>query len=185
MRLVARKGSNFDPAFPEDQTIGAAVASDWLEEKLPVNSNLILLANSESHLAALVSGKGDALFGDSLGFWSWLQTPDGSGFEFAGEGNHLDEGVGIAVRKEDIVLQQQLDEDLEATLVDGTYGAINARSFLFSIYQGNNDCVGTRPGCRSSEICRLLITRADWLRVRTDCQLSISIGSVRVASRNS
>ena len=47
----------------------------------------------------------------------------------------LDEGIGIAVRKEDEALRQRLNRALRAILDDGTYERINARYFPFSIYR--------------------------------------------------
>ena len=51
-----------------------------------------------------------------------------------GDAYELDEGIGIAVRKEDNTLRQRLNAALAAILADGTYGKINARYFPFSIY---------------------------------------------------
>ena len=51
-----------------------------------------------------------------------------------GDAYNLDEGIGIAVRKEDDALRQRLNAALAAILADGTYARINARYFPFSIY---------------------------------------------------
>ena len=59
---------------------------------------------------------------------------EGSGFEFAGEGHRLDEGIGIAVRHEDASLLSRLNGALATILANGTYERINARYFPFSIY---------------------------------------------------
>ena len=76
----------------------------------------------------------DAAFGDALGFWKWLGSPGGADFAYAGEPYRLDEGIGIAVRKEDETLRQRLNRAIQAILADGTYEKINARYFPFSIY---------------------------------------------------
>lgn len=137
VRFVARKGSGFDPVSPAGRTIGVAratVASDWLRENLSGVASIRLFVDHEASLRELAAGRVDALFGDGLGFWSWLRSPDGAGFEFAGEGYRLDEGIGIAVRKEDEALRHRLNRALRAILADGTYREINARYFPFSIY---------------------------------------------------
>ena len=137
VRFVARKGSGFDPAAPAASTIGAAgatIASDWLEENVSEIAAVRLFTEHEALMQALTGGVVDAVFGDGLGFWGWLRSPEGAGFDFVGEGYRLDEGIGIAVRKEDETLRRQLDRALEAILADGTYERINARYFPFSIY---------------------------------------------------
>ncbi len=137
VRFVTGKGSGFDPEVPAGRTIGVApatVASDWLEANLSGIADIRLFTETGAPLQALVEGRVDAVMGDGLGFWNWLQSPEGAGFEFAGEGYHLDEGIGIAVRKEDDTLLQRLNRALGTILDDGTYETINARYFPFSIY---------------------------------------------------
>ena len=46
----------------------------------------------------------------------------------------LDEGIGIAVRKEDDTLRRRLNMALKTILTEGAYEKINARYFPFSIY---------------------------------------------------
>ena len=137
VRFVARKGSGFDPADVAGKTIGAAratIASDWLEANLAGTATIKLYAGHEELYGDLVAGRLDAMFGDGLGSYAWLQGPEGAGFEFAGEGYRLDEGIGIAVRHEDTTLLSRLNGALEAILANGTYERINARYFPFSIY---------------------------------------------------
>ena len=137
VRFVARTGSGFDPADLGGRTIGAAratIASDWLEENAADIATVRLYTDQEELLRDLVAGRVDAIFGDGLGSHAWLEGPDGSGFEFAGAGYRLDEGIGIAVRKEDEDLRHRLNHALQGILADGTYEEINARYFPFSIY---------------------------------------------------
>ena len=137
VRFVARKGSSFDPDDAAGTTIGAAratISADWLEANLVGTATVKLYATLEKLNGDLVAGRLDALFGDGLGSHAWLQTPEGAGFEFVGEGYRLDEGIGIAVRHEDATLLSRLNGALEAILANGTYERINARYFPFSIY---------------------------------------------------
>ena len=137
VRFVARRGSDFDPAAPAGRTIGAAratVSSDWLEANLSGVAGIRLFTEPGAPLRALVEGRVDAVFGDALGFWNWLRSPEGAGFAYVGDGYRLDEGIGIAVRKEEEGLRRRLDRALRAILADGTYGKINAKYFPFSIY---------------------------------------------------
>lgn len=93
-----------------------------------------LYTSQEELLRDLVAGRLDAIFGDGLGSHAWLEGPKGSDFALVGEGYRLDEGIGIAVRKEDTGLLRRLNEALRAILSDGTCEKINARYFPFSIY---------------------------------------------------
>ena len=137
VRFVARKGSGFDPEDPAGRTVGAmraTIASDWLEDNRSKFAGIRLYTDQEALDRALVEGRVDAAFGDALGFWKWLGSPEGAGFAYAGEPYRLDEGIGIAVRKEDETLRQRLNRAIQAILVDGTYEKINARYFPFSIH---------------------------------------------------
>ncbi len=136
VRFVARKGSGFDPADAAGKTIGAAratIASDWLTANLAGTATIKLYAGQEELYGDLTAGRLDAVFGDGLGSYAWLQGPEGAGFEFVGEGYRLDEGIGIAVRHEDTSLLSRLNRGLEAILANGAYERINARYFPFSI----------------------------------------------------
>ncbi len=137
VRFVAREGSGFDAADAAGTTIGAAratIASDWLEENLAGMATIELYTGQQELFGDLVAGRLDAMFGDGLGSYTWLQGTEGAGFEFVDEGYRLDEGIGIAVRHEDTALLQRLNGALEAILDNGTYQRINARYFPFGIH---------------------------------------------------
>ena len=137
VRFVARKGSGFDPEDPAGRTVGAmraTIASDWLEDNRSKFAGIRLYTDQEALYRALIEGRVDAAFGDALGFWKWLGSPEGAGFAYAGDPYRLDEGIGIAVRKEDDALRRRLNRAIRAILADGAYKTINARYFPFSIY---------------------------------------------------
>ena len=137
VRFVAREGSGFDAADASGKIIGAAratIASDWLEANLAGTATIKLYTGQQELHEDLVAGRLDAMFGDGLGSYAWLQGPEGAGFGFVGEEYRLDEGIGIAVRHEDVPLLSRLNGALQAILANGTYERINARYFPFSIY---------------------------------------------------
>jgi len=137
VRFVARKGSGFDPEDTSGRTVGAmraTIASDWLEDNRSNFAGIELYADQGALDRALIEGRVDAAFGDALGFWEWLESPEGADFAYAGEPYRLDEGIGIAVRKEDDALRRRLNRAIQAILADGTYETINARYFPFGIY---------------------------------------------------
>lgn len=136
VRFVARKGSGFDPAKAAGKTVGAAratIASDWLKANLAGMATIRLYDGQQEMYGDLVAGRLDAMFGDSLGSYAWLQGAEGDGFGFVGKAYRLDEGIGIAVRHEDAALLSRLNGALKAILANGTYERINARYFPFSI----------------------------------------------------
>ncbi len=137
VRFVAHKDSNFDPSELTGRTIGVApdtVSSEWLERNVSEIAIIKKFTKHGSIYEALKKGEVDAIFGDSLGFWHWLQGPDGIDFKFVGDGLRIDEGIGIAVRQSDHELLLKLNQALSAILADGGYREINDRYFPFSIY---------------------------------------------------
>ena len=135
VRFLAAKSSRFDPAYPSGKTIGAqrgTVAAGWLEENAGA-AEFKLYDNQENVFLDLKSGQLDAVFGDGIMLYEWLQTDGSDEFHLVGDGYSLDEGIGIAVRKEDDELRQAVNAALADIVTDGTYAKINAKYFPFSI----------------------------------------------------
>ena len=135
VRFLAAKNSKFDPAYPGGKIIGAqraTVAARWLEENAG-GAEVVLYDNQENVFLDLTSGRLDAVFGDGIMLYEWLQTDDSGEYHLVGDGYGLDEGIGIAVRKEDDELRAALNTALAEILADGTYAKINAKYFPFSL----------------------------------------------------
>ena len=133
-RFVAHDAARFDPGAAAGRLVGAirgTIASAWLEKNMP-EAVLRFYGGADELLRDLGANKLDAVFGDELGLHAWLK--DRPGFRFVGPRHSLDEGIGIAVRKEDVELRQDLNAALAGILADGTYGKINGKYFPFSIY---------------------------------------------------
>ncbi|HRD93453.1 MAG TPA: ABC transporter substrate-binding protein [Accumulibacter sp.] len=92
----------------------------------------------------LKSGRVDASFAD---YWEayggFLTKPEGAGFSVAGDqyfGKNAEEravigeGIGIAVRKKDKDLKEQLNKALAAVRANGTYDQIRKKYFPMDIY---------------------------------------------------
>ncbi len=136
VRFVAAKGGGFDPGKLDGKTIGtqrATIAANWLAKNAGGAKVKLYDKQTDAYLD-LAARRLDAIFADGLVLHEWLKTKAGAGFEMVGAAYELDEGIGIAVRKEDNVLRQRLNAALAAMLADGTYATINARYFPFSIY---------------------------------------------------
>lgn len=136
VRFVAAKDGKFDPGNLAGKTIGAqraTVSATWLEKNAG-GARIKLYDTQTNAYLDLAARRLDAIFADGLVLHDWLKTKAGAGFMLVGKAYELDEGIGIAVRKDDDVLRQRLNAALAAILADGTYATINARYFPFSIY---------------------------------------------------
>lgn len=136
LRFVAAKGGGFDPAFASGKKIGAqraTIAASWLAENAAA-AQVTLYDTQESVFLELTGGRLDAVFGDGLMLYEWLQTEAGAEHQMVGDAYRMDEGIGIAVRKEDDELRKRLNAAIAAILGDGTYARINAKYFPFRIY---------------------------------------------------
>lgn len=136
LRFVAAKGGGFDPAFASGTKIGAqraTIAANWLEENSGA-AQVTLYDTQENVFLDLTGGRLDAVFGDGLMLYEWLQTEAGADYQMVGDAHSMDEGIGIAVRKEDDELRRRLNAAIAAILADGTYTRINAKYFPFRIY---------------------------------------------------
>ncbi|MBM3484284.1 MAG: transporter substrate-binding domain-containing protein [Alphaproteobacteria bacterium] len=139
IRFVGPKGQTIDTSLEglKGKSIGAqraTVAGSYLEDKLGSDASIKLYDTQENANLDLVSGRLDLLFADGLVMYEWLKSKDGEAFQFYGEGLSLDEGIAIALRKEDEELRGKINEAIKAIRADGTYEKINAKYFPFSIY---------------------------------------------------
>ena len=89
-------------------------------------------------LLDLQSGRIDLAFAGPIKLdGDFLQKPRGEKFHFVGpEINNIalfGPGVGVALRKEDSALRDQIDAALNASFKDGSFKAINDRYWSFSV----------------------------------------------------
>lgn len=133
-RFVAHEGAQFDPGVAAGRAVGAmrgTIASAWLAKNMS-EALLLFYRGPDELLRDLGVNKLDAVFGDELGLHAWLK--DHPGFRFVGPRYALDEGIGIAVRKEAVELRLNLNAALAGILADGTYEKINRKYFPFSVH---------------------------------------------------
>lgn len=139
VRFVGPKGADITISKEglAGKTVGAqraTVSASYLEDEYGDVADIKLYDTQENANLDLANGRLDLLLADGLVIYEWLQSEDGQGFQFYGDGLSLDEGIGIAVRKEDDALREKFNEAIKAILADGTYEKINAKYFPFSIY---------------------------------------------------
>lgn len=110
-------------------------------EKVFPDAELVLYASDEEVYKDIALGRIDAFLTNSLAAnKSFLSKEEGADYGFVGE-DHVDqecygEGVGIAVRKEDTELRDELSAAIKALRDNGTYKEINDKYFPFDIYGG-------------------------------------------------
>lgn len=102
----------------------------------------VLLVNKETDVyLELASGRGDIGFGSSVvSSEAFLKKPEGRGFAQVGPTVRLDAGgggVGIAFRKGEDALRQQVNAALKAIKADGTYKKLADRYFDFDVSGAN------------------------------------------------
>ena len=143
-RLVAKEGAGLvvTPEGIKGKKIG--VQRETIHDKFATD-NWVEVAEivrygtqDEANLDA-VAGRVDALLADivvlSEGF---LKTDQGKDFEFTGpefnDPKWFGPGAGIAVRKQDKDLTEQLNKAIAAIRANGTYDAIAKKYFDFNVY---------------------------------------------------
>ena len=141
--IVAAKSSDIsgDPASLEGKIIGVQVSTthqNYVQEHLEGTADQVkTYQNFDEHNQDLVSGRVDAVVGDSLAFESFLASPEGQDFEIKAmlsDPAIFGDGVGAGVRKGDDALREKFDEAIAAIRADGTYDEISKKYFDFDIY---------------------------------------------------
>jgi lysine-arginine-ornithine-binding protein len=112
----------------------ATTSATYLEERYRGIIDVKLYDTHENGLTDLAAGRLDAYIADALMTWQWLQSPEGQKFGFRGETIFVDQGIGMALRKDDTLLLAAINAALEKIRIDGTYQSINDKYFPFSIY---------------------------------------------------
>lgn len=142
-KFVAAKDADFE-ATPEGlkgKAVGVqrgTIHQCYMEKAFP-DVDLKLYGTQEEVFLDLASGRIDAQISDSIqALEGFLGKPEGKDYAFLG-GDQYDkechgEGAGIAVRKGEEDLRQDLNAAIQAIRKDGTYEKINAEYFDFDIY---------------------------------------------------
>jgi len=144
-KFVAKKGSGLkiSKAGLKGKRIGLqrGTTHQCFMEKMYPEAELVLYGTQEEVFQDLAIGRIDAQFSDSVaaddGF---LKTDAGKDFEFTGGDQHDEEchgpGAGMAVRKSDTALRDDLNRAIKALRANGTYQKINAKYFDYDIFGG-------------------------------------------------
>lgn len=122
--------------FTVGVTLGTVQAA-YVEKFFP-EAVITIYPSSPDLYKGLADGSIDVAFEDKLAIYDWLtNTKAGSCCEFRGEDiidpKFFGDGAGIAIRKSDNELREKLNAALARIKADGSYDAINAEYFPFSI----------------------------------------------------
>ncbi|MXN76307.1 transporter substrate-binding domain-containing protein [Burkholderia sp. 4701] len=143
--LVAPAGSKLLPSaaslagkrvgIDQGTTQEAYAKAEWA----PKGVTIVSYQNQDQVYQDLVNGRLDAAFQDKTqAGYSFLRTPRGKGFAFAGpdvtDVRITGYGVAMGLRKGDAELKQRLDAAIVAIRANGTYQKIAAKYFDFDIY---------------------------------------------------
>ncbi|MEM5433730.1 ABC transporter substrate-binding protein [Paraburkholderia diazotrophica] len=145
-RLVAKKGSNLQPAADALKGKAVGVEQGSIQETYakinwaPKGVNVIPYQDQDQVYADLTSGRLDAALQDAVqADMGFLKTARGAGFAFAGSEltdpqGTLGSGAAIGLRREDTDLKAKIDNAIADMIKDGTYKKIEARYFAFDVY---------------------------------------------------
>ncbi|MBF8780745.1 ABC transporter substrate-binding protein [Pseudomonas fulva] len=139
LQFIAPKNVDFktDKDSLKGKSIGtqrATLAGTWLEDNYGSDIDIKLYDTQENAYLDLVAGRIDGILADKYVNYEWLKSKDGQNYEFKGEPVVDSDKIGIAVRKGDDKLRNELNAALKEILADGTYKKINDKYFPFSIY---------------------------------------------------
>lgn len=111
----------------------------YVTAKFTPGSTVVRFKSTDDMYSALAKGSVDLVMDDSVaGYYGFLQTPKGKGFEFVGspvvDPKFFGEGQGIAIRKGDKALKDRFNKALATILDNGVYQDIQHRYFVFNVY---------------------------------------------------
>jgi len=143
-RFAARTSTSAEPATPErlrGKTVGVEAKSAheaYLETFFP--ESIRKTYDSQAALRqALARGEIDTIFADGISLSFWLDSPEGRACcSFRGgpflESKYFGEGVGIAVKKGNVHLREELDYALAELAIKGIYTDLYLKYFPLGFY---------------------------------------------------
>jgi ABC-type amino acid transport substrate-binding protein len=143
--FVDAKGSGLviSPAGLKGKRIGVQRSTTWsayVENTYP-DATLIYYDNDDRGLLDLLAGRIDTYLGQTYYMKQCLKKNEFETCTIVGDrvsdNPYVGEGIGIALRKRDTQLKDQLNQALDKILKNGTYKQIADKYFDFNIYGKN------------------------------------------------
>lgn len=139
-RFIASKDLNLKGGMPSDlagKIVGtqSGTGESKLLDKYFPKTQVKRYPKLDDALLDLETGRVDAVLASQFVLGAWLKKDVGADFEFVGKSFVLDEneGTGIAVRKADTKLLNDLNKAIKEIVADGTYDSIREKYFAFDI----------------------------------------------------
>jgi arginine/ornithine transport system substrate-binding protein len=143
-KFVARKGANIEitPEGLKGKKVGvqrATIHDAYVSDNFGGSAEVVRYGTQDEANLDLLAGRIDLVLADSVALSEgFLKTEQGKDYEFVGP-DLVDErwfgvGAGIAVRKEDTDLRDQLNAAIEAIRANGKYDEIARKYFDFNVY---------------------------------------------------
>jgi polar amino acid transport system substrate-binding protein len=111
--------------------------AQYLAKVYAAKSTLVLGEDQPAAQAILEQGKADLMLGDAIELMSFLESAEGSAFEFIGDpvtNDFLQSTAHVTARPSDTALLDEVNAAIKKTRLDGSYERINNIYFPFSIY---------------------------------------------------
>jgi len=142
-RLIAKAGVTIDgtPASFKGKKIGVqrGTINDRFATAKFAGAAIQRYTKQDEVFLDLASGRIDATLVDAVaGDVGFLKLPAGKGFAFTGpvydDPAYFGTGVGVALRKGDTALREQLNAAIKAIRANGVYKTLQAKYFDFDVY---------------------------------------------------
>ncbi|TEW53270.1 ABC transporter substrate-binding protein [Psychromonas sp. RZ22] len=142
-RFVAKKGTAYEATadFMKGKRVGVQRATTmdlYISDNFP-SAKIRRYGSADEAYLDLKAGRLDYVMADSAAISDGLLAKeDGDKFEFVGpeltDPKWFGYGAGIAIRKQDKDLADQLNKAIDAIRADGTYKKIQDKYFTFDVY---------------------------------------------------
>ena len=141
--LVAAKSSSIDGSADsvKGKIIGVQVSTthqNYTEATYQdVADSIKTYQNFDEHNQDLVSGRIDAVVGDSLAFADFLASEDGQNFEIKAtlsDTTIFGAGAGVGLRQKDTEMRDRFNAAIKEIRDNGTYAEISKKYFDFDIF---------------------------------------------------
>lgn len=142
MTFVADKYAALTSVTPESMkgkiigAQGSTTQAEFLLANYP-ESDVRLYPTQDAVNLDLASGRIDAQAGDIMPMTDWLKTSEGACCEKVGplitDSAYVGDGVGMALRKEDVTLRKDINQALATIIANGTYQKINDKYFSINL----------------------------------------------------
>jgi ABC-type amino acid transport substrate-binding protein len=139
IHFIALKGSDIaiDEAGLKGKIIGvqsSTTGSQYMRDKYSNIANIKQYPDSITMKIDALAGRVDVFVIDAVAGWSWMNSDEGKNFQFVGSPVNVDEGIAIALNKNNDKLRDIFNTALETIMENGEYDRINSKYFNYSIY---------------------------------------------------